>query len=422
MLFEMWMARRLSLRADTCNNNSRAGAGTVIAVIGIALSVAIMLVSLAVVTGFKNEIRNKVVGFNSDITIYPNDAFSDENSSQGIHFNDSLKNIITGIYPGAVPSLIIRQPAILKTDSAFQGVVLRGSSPGPGIDFITRHLVEGESLPLNPSGNDSLTNTIIISRSMADALNLRPGSKINTHFIINNNLRTRRLTVRGIYDTHFSEYDAFFAYTPLQFLQNFSHVDSLTAGAIEIWNIPLPEIANTSRLLSDRLSTLSSGSNAQNYIVDNVLTTGAVYFNWLELLDTNVIVIITLMTCVALFTLISSLFIIILERVNTIGLLKALGATNKSIRLMFIFISERLVVKGLLIGNIFGLGILLLQHFFHIIPLNADTYYIDYVPVEIHWLPIILINICAIVISALMLILPSSAIARLKPAETLRFE
>lgn len=423
MLFEMWMARRLSLRADTYNTQNRAGAGTVIAVIGIALSVAIMILSQAVVTGFKNEIKSKVVGFNSDITLYPDDAFTNNSSSQGILLTDSLRQTISQVCPDALPTLTIRQPAILKTDSAFQGIVMRGSAPGPGTEFIARHLVDGEMLPLQTNGVDSLVNTIVISRSMADALSLEPGSKINSHFIINNNLRTRRLTVRGIYDTHFNEYDAFFAYTTLEFLQNFNHVDSITGGAIEIWGIPLENIADVSRNLQNELAFLSySSQNGKSYIVDNVLSTGAVYFNWLELLDTNVVVIITLMACVALFTLISSLFIIILERVNTIGLLKALGATNKSIRMIFICISERLVLKGLLFGNIISIAILLLQFRFHIIPLNADTYYINYVPVTISWLPVVLINLCAIIISAIMLILPSGAIARLKPAETMRFE
>ncbi len=423
MLFEMWMARRLSLRADTYDTRNRAGAATVIAVIGIALSVAIMIVSQAVVTGFKNEIKNKVIGFNSDITIYPDDAFSNNPASQGIRFSDSIRRAITEIYPEAKPALTIRQPAILKTDSAFQGIVLRGYTPGPGTDFIERHLVEGRMIPFNVNGVDSLINTVVISRSMANALNLHTGEKINSHFIINNSLRTRRLTVCGIYDTHFTEYDAFFAYTPLEFLQNFNHIDSITGGAIEIWGVPVENISTVSRNLSDKLNFLSySNQNDKNYIVDNVLSTGAIYFNWLELLDTNVTVIITLMACVALFTLISSLFIIILQRVSMIGLLKALGATNKSIRTIFIFISERLVVKGLLFGNIISLALLLIQHHFHLIPLNADTYYINYVPVTINLIPVVLINLCAVIVSALMLILPSGAIARLKPSETMRFE
>lgn len=421
--FDIWIARRLSLRSLSDKNTNRAAAGSIVAIVGIALSIAIMIIAQAIVTGFKNEIKNKIGGFNSPISIYPANAYSNDELYEGIQLTPQLLKSIATACPEAEATLSLRQPSILKTDSAFLGVVLRGSTPSPGTDFINANLVAGSPLPINVSGDDSLLNTIVISKTMADALNLSPGEKINTHFIIDNNLRTRRLTVCGIYNTHFSDYDDIFAYTPIEFLQNFSHLDSVTGSVIEVWGIPQNLIEPYSQSLQKSFSTqFESDPTQQNYVVSNVFSNGAIYYNWLSLLDTNVLVITILMACVSIFTLISSLFIIILERVNMIGLFKALGATNKTIRSIFICMTQRLVFKGLIIGNAIAVTILLIQQKFHVFPLDATSYYVDFVPVAINWTSIIVTNICAMILSAAVLIVPSGAIACLKPAETIRFE
>lgn len=421
--FDLWIARRLSLRSHSEKNTNRAAAGSIVAIVGIALSIAIMIIAQAIVTGFKNEIKNKIAGFNSQISVYPANAYSNEEFYEGIQLTPELSQQIETSCPNATATLSLRQPSILKTDSAFLGVVLRGSTPSPGIDFINSNLVAGMPLPVDVAGNDTLINTIIISKIMADALNLAPGDKINTHFILDNTLRTRRLTVRGIYNTHFSDYDEIFAYTPLEFLQNFSHLDSVTGSVIEVWNVAQTHIEPYSLSLQNALTKqFETSQSQQNYIVSTIFANGAIYYNWLSLLDTNVLVIIILMACVSIFTLISSLFIIILERVNMIGLFKALGASNKNVRSIFICMTQRLVAKGLVLGNLVALSLLIIQHQLHIFPLDAGSYYVDFVPVSINWASIVITNICAAILSAAVLIIPSGAISRLKPADTIRFE
>lgn len=421
MVFAAYIARRLSLRPTGEDNKRQRSPGAVIAVTGIALAIAIMLMAVAIVTGFKHEIRAKVTGFNAEITVYPSAAFSDTVESPGLQITPALKNTISQVAPGATASLIVRQPAIFKTDNAFEGIVLKGMQDSGDSDFISESIVDGQPLPAHAV--DSLLNTVVISRATADALHLSTGKKIDVHFLRDNTIATRRLTVRGIYDTHFSEYDRMFAFTPIEFLQRFARVDSLTGSAVEIRGIEAEQIAGTaSQLERSLLYECVNRGEEPAYIVDNVLRSSAIYFNWLDLLDTNVAVIIILMTLVASFTLISSLFIIILERVSMIGLFKALGATNAQIRRIFILLAERLVLMGLIAGNVVGLGLLALQKHFHIVPLDPEAYYLNYVPAEIDWTSVAIIDISALIVAFAVLILPSAAISRMSPAETLRWE
>lgn len=418
MLLAASIARKLSLRPG---HNRKSSAGAIIAVAGIALALAIMLAAVAIVTGFKHEIEGKVMGFNAQISLYPSDVYSDTTYSSGVKLTTELRKTIEEVVPESFTALTIRQPAIFKTNDAFQGVVLKGSQGSQYLNFIASNLKDGELLPESPV--DSLSNSVIISAVTARELNLNVGDRIDTHFLIDDQLLTRKLTVRGIYDTHFTEYDKTFAFTPLQFLQRFNKVDSLTGTSLEIWGVDKKSISQASQNLNGKLLMQASQSSAnQSFVVDNVLNSGAVYFSWLELLDTNVVVIIVLIGIVAAFTLISSLFIIILERVNTIGLLKALGGSNSLITKIFVCIAEKLVLRGMIIGNIIGLGLLYLQSEFHIVPLDADSYYLDYVPVEINWLYVLIINIATLAISCAVLFVPAGTIAKLSPTKSLRFD
>lgn len=215
-----------------------------------------------------------------------------------------------------------------------------------------------------------------------------------------------------------------YAFTPLAMLQRLAHVDSITGSVVEISGLDDSQVDQATSEIHDALLRQLTEHPGETplYVIDNVHHTGAVYFTWLSLLDTNVVVILILMAVVSGFTLISCLFILILERVRMIGLLKAMGATNGFVRRIFIYMAQRIVVRGLLIGNIVGIGLLLIQKYCHVLPLDADAYYLDYVPVEIGWWWILLLNICAIILSWLILILPSQAIARLSPAESMRYE
>ncbi len=412
---DWFLARRLRMNPA----GRSVSPGVVVAVAGIALSFIVMLAAVAIVTGFKREITERVTGFEQQITVAPDAGYGPERANGGVRLTDSLSQIITSVVPGARLSLSIDQPAVLKTDTDFQGIVLRGYSEGAADSaFIASQLITGAM----PSANDSV-NPLVISSLTASALQLQPGDRLYAHFFIGDNLLTRRLTVTGIYDTHFSEFDRLRAFTSLPLLQRLNKVDSITGTAIEINGLNPDDIEEATTDLRVVLSRYGTSLPSPEFFrVENVYTTGALYFNWLELLDTNVVVILILMACVSGFTLISSLLIIILERVRTIGLLKALGATDMLIRRVFILMAGRIVAIGLLAGNIVGLSVLLTQQYFHILPLDPDAYYLNFVPVHLTVGFVVGLNAAVALLSFLLLILPSHMISTLSPSETMRYE
>ncbi len=413
MKAELWISRRLSLRPEGARRTS---AGVKTAVTGIALAIIIMMLSISVVIGFKQEIQSKVSGFDSQLMLYPAEAYDPAKENPGIRLSDTLRHTIETAVPDAEISLAMKRPAIFKTNSAYQGIVLKATDSWQAGEFIKETLVEGH-MP------DS-ANTVVISSLTANALQVKTGDKLLTHFLHNNTLRTRALRITGIYDTHFSDYDGVYAFVPLSMLQRLARVDSLTGSSVEIRGLADNLVDQATLSLHNAILYEMTRSNGTMplYAIDNVHHTGAVYFTWLSLLDTNVVVILLLMAIVSGFTLISCLFILILERVRMIGILKALGATNRFVRHIFIYIAQRIVLRGLVIGNATGISLLLVQKYLHIIPLDADAYYLDYVPVEIGLWWILLLNAGTIIISWLILILPSQIIATLSPAESMRYE
>lgn len=410
----LFLSKRLSLQ----QNDRSTSPGVVIAVTGIALSLIIMMISIAVVTGFKKEITDKLLGFNAPISLYAVDYSSaDEPANKDIELNESLRSQIQRVLPQAKPHISIMMPAIFKTDSAFQGVMLRGLSDAERWHFAENNLEEG-SLPgsTDPDG-------IVISRIMASTLNLNPGDRILTHFLTGDRMKTRKYTVTGIYNSNFIDYDRSIAFIDIRPLQQLLRIDSLSGSIIEIDGIDLKEVPQSAGDLYNSLMTMAVEQQSSIfYQVDTIYHNASTFFGWLDLLDTNVWVILILMLCVSSFTLISSLFIVMLQRVNTIGLLKALGASNLLIRNTFIFLAMKIVIKGLIIGNAIGISFLLIQHYFQLIPLDPDTYYLNYVPVSINWLTIILLNLGVIIISWLVLILPSYFISHISPAKAIRYE
>ena len=298
--------------------------------------------------------------------------------------------------------------------------MLKGIQPGAW-DFFSQNIIDGSIPSIEDETGD---NSVVISASTAKKLGIKTGDRLTTHFLENNNLRTRKLTVTGIFETHFHEFDNTFAATPLPLLQNLNHVDSLTATSIEVRGIPFESISENAeklnrQLLNEAIANPRSFSIAKVSTIEN---TCGQYLNWLDLLDTNVIVIVILMACVSGFTLISSLFIIILEHVNTIGLLKAIGATNGLIRRIFIYMAHRLVVGGIIVGNILAITLALIQKHYQILPLDPEAYYLNNVPIDFNWTTILIVDAAAILVAAIILILPSHLIARLSPATSLRYE
>lgn len=421
MSLSSFIGSRLSFKQDSRSPS----AGVVIAVTGIAISFTIMLLAISVVNGFRDEIVNKLSGFHPQITILPPLPQNNEVSNiKPITLDDTLRNRIKAAIPEAEIQLTISQPSMFKTDSTFQGIVIQGVAPGKSWDFIKSNLETGTV----PSAENSAAESVVISRMTADALRVKTGDKVLTHFFDGNSLRSRKLLITGIYNSHFKDFDNNLAFSPVKMLQGVYEIDSITASSISLNGMELQQVPAKAEylyqsLLAESMRDLEeNGDSAGVYRVDKIYSQCAQYISWLNLLDTNVIVIIILMAFVSAFTLISSLFIIILERVNMIGLFKAIGATNRQIRGIFIFMAQRLVVRGLLIGNLLSIGVILLQRHFHFLPLNPDAYYLNFVPMQLSPLPIIILNIAVIIIAYLILILPSQLISKISITKSIRYE
>lgn len=433
MNISVFIGKRLSFGSGVDSVDAPAGrrgvsAGVPIAVGGIALAVIIMMISLSVVIGFKQEIRRKVTGFSSEITVYP--LSRTLSSAEPIRFDEGLDGLLKSTLPSASFDAVVELPGILKTDSAFRGVIVKGYEPtAVGYHFIADNIVDGR-MPVeqddNSAGDDGTPAPIEIALSAPNAsqLGLAVGDKVDMHFVVDGAIRSRRVVISGLYETHLGEYDSRFVYSAPSLPRKIGRFADDAVTSIEINGIEVEQIPEaTSRLSAALLEYASSSTEGYNiYGVDNVLHTGQAYFSWLDLLDTNVVVILILMAVVSGFTLISSLFILILERVRTIGILKSLGATNAQIRGVFIYMAERLVGRGLVLGNVGALGLILVQHYFHVAPLDAEAYFLSYVPVSLDWVSFVALNATVVVISALILILPSHLVATLSPAESMRYE
>ena len=416
MSVPIFLARRLSL-----STSQRGGStGLIVAVTGITLSVVVMIISVAVMTGFRDEIRNKIIGFDSQISIAPNPV-GDDSASSILLSRADLTPIERVLPESATYTLTARQPAIIKTPDNFSGSVIKGVDKDYDWSFVRSNLVEGVVPDYTA---DSTIYHIVLSRAIARSLSVELGDKIDTYFLGSGAYRVRRLKIAGIYDTHFDEYDRNTIFGSLDMLRQIADVPDSYATMAEINGLPDDEsIDSVEEAISETfLDEIYSGKSDRHYNVVSIHRTAALFFNWLALLDTNVKVILTLMSLLTVLTLVSSLFILILRRVNTIGILKALGASNRQIRTTFIIMSARILARGLIIGNIIGIGVLYIQKATHIIPLNPDAYYLNHVPVVIDWGNIILLNAAIILLSLAVLLLPSAIIATIPPSRAINYE
>ncbi|MCM1138553.1 MAG: FtsX-like permease family protein [Muribaculum sp.] len=416
MSFPFFLAHRLSINPV----GGKYSTGIVVAVTGIALSIVVMLISISVLMGFQDEVRRKFTGFDSQVTI--SRIVSSSSPDVPIVDIDSINSTLALLPEHASYTLTIRQPSIIKTSDNFSGVVIKGMDKNHDWDFVSENLKEGV---IPDYKADSTIYHIIISDAIASSLNLNLNDKVDAYFLgENSSYRTRRLKIAGIYDTHFSEYDKHFIFSTISLLQQLGDIDESQGTVVEITGLGSDkEIDDVTGLLTRELTEyLYRGQTDRLYSVSNVHESAAIYFNWLALLDTNVVVILSLMAMLGALTLISSLFILILRRVPMIGILKALGATDKQIRLSFVILTLRILIIGLLIGNITALTLIFIQHFTHILPLNPDAYYLDHVPVAINFFSILILNLSVIVFSFLILIVPSSIISTISPSRAICYK
>lgn len=410
-----WISRRLRLGG----NGTGSPTAVVIAVAGVALAVLVMEFTLAIVVGFKEGIRAKLIGFDAEVTIgAPIGTTAD---SDCLTLTPQLDSIVRSALPAeAEMRLSLRQPGMLKTDDNFQGVVFMGQSPDGQFDFERSNIVEGE---WPDYAADSCDNSIVMSRTLATGLGLNCGDRVYSTFIIDGAVKMRRHTIAALFQSNFGEYDNTVVYASLRGLRKVVGLDSISAGRIDIRGLAYEDIEPTAMHIRDVLvNAAAHGTLNDYYPVDTVLRTGALYINWLALLDTNVTVIFILMLAVAGFTLVSSLFILILERVRMIGVIRALGASKSVVRDIFVDMGLRLVGLGMIFGNVLGIGLLLVQKYSQIVPLDPDMYYLAAVPVEIKPWSFLLLNIGVAIVAWLILIIPARVAAATDPATAIDCE
>jgi lipoprotein-releasing system permease protein len=390
-----------------------------IALAGIALGLAVMIVSVAVVTGFKTEVRNKVIGFGSHIQIVnfdSNNSYETQPISKNQPFLPELKTIkgVKWVQDYAT------KPGMIKTDEYIQGIVFKGVDTGYNWDFFKKNLVEGRV----PDINDSLrVNEIILSEQVAHLLKIKLNDLAVLYFINEEESTPRMLQLKvcGIYRTSLEEFDNMFILGDIKQIQRLNNWDSdqISGFEIAINNFRKidgieQEVRNTVLDYSEEKKTiLRTSSITREY---------PQIFDWLSILDMNVWVILFLMVLVAGFNMISGLLVLILERSTMIGVLKALGSPNASIRKIFLYLAIFLTSRGMLWGNVAGISIILIQKIFHVIKLNPVTYYVDVVPVNFSILHILLLNAGSILITTLMLVVPSFMVSKISPDKTIRFD
>ncbi len=412
MNYPLYLARRLSLGGD----GRKSSPGVKVAIAAIALSVAVMTASIAIVLGFKREITDKVVGFTSHIvmTVVP-----EEGNDNTMTLTPTLRKILDQQPYIADYSLQVSLPTILKTPDDFKGILLKNLDDSPTREFIKSNLVSGE---IPDYGNDSTNLEVIISRIAANQLGLKQDDKVDCYFI-NDDVKVRRLKIAGIYDTHFDAYDNLMVYGSRQLSDIFGGLKSTQGTSLLVTTTDFGMLDEaTAQLQSVLQNAYNDGLIYRNYELENAHVGGANYFHWLAMLDTNVIVVLVLMMIVGCVTLISGMLTIILDKKKFIGLMKALGAPTGNLRMVFVYLAMRVAIIGMLAGNVLIISFLWLQDKYHFIHLDPSSYYIDFVPVQLDWLAFAILNVGVLLIVYLSLVFPSKIIANITPFETMTSE
>jgi ABC-type transport system, involved in lipoprotein release, permease component len=410
---ELFIARRISHDQEAKKAVSRPI--TRISIVAVALSLAVMIVSVAIVTGFKNEITEKVLGFGGHIQIQnydSNTSFETRPITDTLAFVPKL-NSIPGI---SHVQIYAYKPGIIKTETDIQGVVLKGVSTDFDWRFFKKNIAEGTVLSLSDTAT---SNQILISKSIANLLKLSLGDKVDFYFV-QEPPRVRRFKIVGIYDTKFDEFDKTFVFCDIKQIQALNGWTRNQISGIELTTSNFDHVDEITYRVEDMagFTVLPDGSGIK---VTNIKDKYSQIFDWLNLQDTNVAVILFLMLFVAGFNMISGLLIFILERTFMIGVLKALGAKNWMIQKIFLYHSAYVTGLGLFWGNVIGLGLCLIQQQFHLIKLDEANYYLSSVPINLQLSHILILNAGTFVAVFVMLLIPSLLISRITPEKTLRY-
>ena len=415
MNFPLFVAKRLFF--DNSDSRKVSRPAITIATAGVAIGIAVMIVSVFVVLGFKHTIRNKVIGFGSHIQV-TNFMTQMSSDQYPIVMSDSMMSVIRGIAGVKHAERFAYKQGILKTDSDFLGVMLKGVGPEFDSTFIHQNLIAG-SIP--KFADDEAGNKIVISKNIADKLNIKLGQRVFAYFINNDGVRVRRFTIAGVYQTNLNQYDEVMCFTDLFTAVRLNGWEPDQASGAEVAVNDFDKVNTVEQLFVKKVNK-TTDHYGETYTSQTIQDLNPQIFQWLDLLDMNVWIILALMISVAGVTMISGLLIIILERTTMIGVFKALGARNTTIRHMFLWFATFIIGRGLLIGNAVGIGFALLQKYLGIVKLNPATYYVSTVPIELNVPALLLINVLTLAVSVFVLIAPSYLISHIHPARSMRYE
>ncbi len=414
MNIEYFIAKRILFDKESKKSVSKPVIN--IAVAGIALSLAVMLIAISVVTGFKREITNKVIGFGSHIQIINYDSNNSYETTSPLSTDQPF-------YPEIAENEVIEhiqvfatKPGIIKTKDEIQGVYLKGIGTDFQWNFFEQNLVEGNSFRVSDTAT---TNKVLISKFLASALKLNVGDRFAMYFI-QDPPRVRPFEVAGIYQTNLEEFDRLYVLCDIKHIQKLNDWDEKQVSGFEIVINDLDRLNETTWFVRREI-----GNNfTDEGFTFRVLSIKEKYpqiFDWLNLQDMNVVVILILVICVAGINMISGLLVLILEKTTLIGTLKALGTSNNGIKKIFLYQSGYLILKGLFWGNVVGLSLAFLQKYFKIIKLDQTSYYLTHVPVNIDVISLLILNLATLITIILVLLLPAIVISRVNPVKAIRF-
>ena len=417
MNFPLFIARRIY--SDHIGDQQKVSKPAIrIAVAGVAIGLAVMIISVCVVLGFKHTIRDKVVGFGSHIQVANFYTLQSSAIDQPIAIGDSMMNVLKKTEGVKHVQRFAMKQGILKTDNDFLGVMFKGVGPEFDSTFIHKSMVEG-SIP--HFSDQQSTNRILISKDMASKLRVKAGDRIFAYFIGEGGVRTRRFTISGVYQTNLAQYDKTTCFCDLYTARKLNAwTDDMVTGA-ELTVNDFKQLGTTANDIINRVNR-TQDQYGNTFSSKTIRELSPQIFSWLDLLDLNVWIILAIMTAVAVVTMISGLLIIILERTTMIGVLKALGARNSTVRHTFLWFAAFIIGKGLLIGDALALALILLQKLTGFAKLDPQTYYVDVVPVELDWMLIVALNIATMLIALFVLIAPSYLVSHIHPAKSMRYE
>lgn len=417
MNIDLYIARRIFSAKENRNNLSHRIVN--IALFGIVLGLVVLILSVAIVTGYKSEVGRKVIGFGSHLHIVnldSNQSYETTPISQDQPFLSDLKRI-EGIRH---IQIFATKPGIIRTDDEIQAVVLKGIGPDFDWSFFEENKVEGSRFQIQDTVRN---NQVWVSKQMADMLKLKLGDDLIMFFIYGSEIipRQRKFQLAGIYKTSLEEFDRLFVLVDINHIRKLNNWKNDEVSGFEILVNDFNKLNDQEKVVHNLLlrNTVANGPVLQ---VVSIREKYRHIFDWLGLLDVNVWVILTLMILVAGFNMVSSLLVVILERTQMIGILKAMGARNWSIRKVFLYFSVMLILKALVLGNILGIGICLIQQYTHVLKLDATSYYLEYIPINLTILHLVLLNLGTIFVTMLMLLLPSYFITKVSPEKIIRFE